>query len=846
MSAVVTLQRTAFRTSRVLDFLSEKDLTAQCGHPSDKWHLVVVKELFDNALDACEEQGIAPQIAVTIDDEGITVADNGSGIPPALVEPLLDFSIKVSSREAYVAPDRGAQGNALKTVVAMPFVLDGQCGRVDVTGGGVRHEIAFSVDRIAQRPVADVSRARAAGSKIRVSWPSAAPSSGTARRVLFLPDRQLDQDAAGSIADRVAEVRRLIEGFAFLNPHLTLSVDAFGDKLRVDATNRAWEKWTPGAPTSPHWYEVEHLERLLGAYIADERRGGRPPRSVREFLAEFRGLSSTVKRKQVLLALDLAGEPLSCLLSDEGREFDHQRVAQLLNAMTAQTRPVPARQLGVIGRDHLAARFAALGVHADSFEYRRVMSDESGLPQLTEVAFGVLSDEAAKRRLVTGVNWSAAWINPFRDLGGDRSLDAILQERRMNPSEPIVLVVHVAHPRVVFTDRGKSAVQARSRDIIKAVEATGKGWTRQVKAEERDASARQHRRNLWAAPARVSLKDICYANMAAAWDTASDGGRLPTHWRQLFYVMRPRCDADPDADRPLRDKTFKQILEGYLAERSPGWDVLRGARGVFKEPHRADGDNGLAMSTLNVRNYLRAPQPDPRPGELPHRFPTHGARHRIAAALICEKEGFDELLGAEQIPERYDLALISTKGISAYAARDLAAGLDVPCFTLHDFDKNGFVMAAGFPFATDIGIRLTDVDEWDLQPEEQSHENPEQTAANLRANGATPEEATFIAAGRRVELNMFTGPQFVEFVEHTLQEHGVEKIVPGRDTLETAWERAVSVNRINALIRGDQPKADLDAPIPPAPRDLADRIHATLAENPAQPWDLALWEHIDG
>jgi hypothetical protein len=70
---------------------------------------------------------------------------------------LLDFSLKVSSREAYVASDRGAQGNALKTIVAMPFVLDGEEGRVEITGGGVEHEIGFSVDRIAQRPVAEVS-----------------------------------------------------------------------------------------------------------------------------------------------------------------------------------------------------------------------------------------------------------------------------------------------------------------------------------------------------------------------------------------------------------------------------------------------------------------------------------------------------------------------------------------------------------------------------------------------------------------------------------------------------------------------------------------------------------------
>ena len=57
-------------------------------------------------------------------NNGITISDNGPGLPPKVVEDILDFSVRVSSREAYVAPDRGAQGNALKTLVAMPFVLD--------------------------------------------------------------------------------------------------------------------------------------------------------------------------------------------------------------------------------------------------------------------------------------------------------------------------------------------------------------------------------------------------------------------------------------------------------------------------------------------------------------------------------------------------------------------------------------------------------------------------------------------------------------------------------------------------------------------------------------------------
>ena len=51
------LNRTTFRTSREMDFFSEKELTTQTGHSIDEWPHVVVKELVDNALDACETGG---------------------------------------------------------------------------------------------------------------------------------------------------------------------------------------------------------------------------------------------------------------------------------------------------------------------------------------------------------------------------------------------------------------------------------------------------------------------------------------------------------------------------------------------------------------------------------------------------------------------------------------------------------------------------------------------------------------------------------------------------------------------------------------------------------------------
>ena len=101
------LKRITLNTSRMLDFCSEKELTAQIGHPRHAWPLVVLKELVDNALDTCEEARAAPQVAVTVNATGITVEDNGPGIPESTIKSVLDFGIRLSSREAYVAPDRG-------------------------------------------------------------------------------------------------------------------------------------------------------------------------------------------------------------------------------------------------------------------------------------------------------------------------------------------------------------------------------------------------------------------------------------------------------------------------------------------------------------------------------------------------------------------------------------------------------------------------------------------------------------------------------------------------------------------------------------------------------------------
>ena len=101
-------------------------------------------------------------------------------MPAKTIKSILDFSSRTSSREAYVSPTRGAQGNALKTIVAMPFVLsDGDRGAVEIGAQGKRHRIDFAVDQIRQQPAIGYAvepADRKNGTEIKVHWPDLACS----------------------------------------------------------------------------------------------------------------------------------------------------------------------------------------------------------------------------------------------------------------------------------------------------------------------------------------------------------------------------------------------------------------------------------------------------------------------------------------------------------------------------------------------------------------------------------------------------------------------------------------------------------------------------------------------
>lgn len=284
------IERVAFTTSRLMEFCTEKELTAQCGHESYEWPRVIIKELVDNAADACEEAEIPPVIKVAIKTgkrgrpTRIVVADNGPGIPPTTIAGIIDYNIRISSREAYMGPTRGRQGNAMKTVLPMSFLLGGKSkGETWIEARGRKHCIQFSVNRIKQEPIVRNIRSRSrvtTGTRVTMFWP--------------------DHYEAKVDAD---EIRELLNQFIWVNPHLSLRFVVDGKTvIRCDASNPTWSKYRACDATSSHWYSLEQFERYAGALIARDQEQRRPTRrkyTTRQFIAQFRGASATDKQKQI-------------------------------------------------------------------------------------------------------------------------------------------------------------------------------------------------------------------------------------------------------------------------------------------------------------------------------------------------------------------------------------------------------------------------------------------------------------------------------------------------------------------------------------------------------------------
>ena len=853
LNAQHKLVRQIFKRDRSLDFFTESGLATQIGYARSYWPAVLLKELIDNALDACESADVVPTVTILLEEDSLTVSDNGPGLPESTVAASLDYAVRVSDKIAYVAPTRGQLGNALKCVWALPYVAgEDSTGVVEVDACGVHHRIEITGSNQAPEIVDTRKNGHVKkGTSVKVHWPGL---------------------ASLTLESETRDFYNAVAQFGCLNPHANFILQRPDAKVATfPASSKHWRKWRADQPTSAHWYSAESFRNLVTAY----RSNGQEGKTVREFVSEFDGLRGSQYQQEVIADAKVTGT-----LGD----LSEGAIKCLLEAMKDATREVLPQRLGVIGPDHFRKTLLALGISENSFKYKKKLGIEDGLPFIVEAAFGVKKRADDVRNLVMGLNFSPTFRVPSQHFENELDATSVYDD------DPVVVAVHQVTPQLRFVTLGKSEIADEKPAIRMALSETIERVTDRYTKKKLQARRYKERHLRQEAldelnderSEKRSEKDViqsaAYQVMEEAYLMASGDGRLPANARQVMYAARPLVLKITGGKCWSKSSYFTQkLLPDYQKEypvETADWNVVYDARGHFREPHTGIS---FGIGTLEVREYVAAW----KTGSTS----TRGPANRFKNALFVEKEGFDSLLEESRLAERFDISILSTKGMSTTSARELIEALDnagVRTFVAHDFDLSGFGIFhtlghdtkrhefETLPNVIDLGLRLTDVQEMRLQSEPYELEQEKDPKIKLREYGASRDELDFLIGeyhaigkrrywdGTRVELNSMTSVQFIAWLERKLVENGVKKLVPEMEILSPIWLDRQKAGALELFkdSNGDQLRAieaqleearaqlqrDFDAQYktPRPPRNLKDQVAEYLRLNPLEPWDTAI------
>jgi hypothetical protein len=342
----------------------------------------------------------------------------------------------------------------------------------------------------------------------------------------------------------------------------------------------------------------------------------------------------------------------------------------------------------------------------------------------------------------------------------------------------------------------------------------------------------------------TSQKDIVLDKLDAVIAKVSGDGEFRFNERQILYSLRPIVM--DESGKELKTANFKKIITEYESEHGEIPGMYREPRGSIYHPHRKQT---ITLGTLMVEDYERP-------------------AWAFNKVIYIEKEGFSEALKEARWAERHDCMLMSSKGFSTRAARDLVDKLaahdePVTIFCVHDADAAGTMIYQSFQAATkaraarkvkivNLGLEPWEAIEMGLAVEtvEEGEGDRRKAVADyvLERDGESPGEApdgedwANWLQTHRIELNAMTTPQFIEWLDSKLDSYG--KLVPPHDVLKTELDQriegkvrlAVAERILREAGFENQAAAAIAAIRKPTPAVLAEGIEALFEREPDREW----------
>jgi hypothetical protein len=462
-------------------------------------------------------------------------------------------------------------------------------------------------------------------------------------------------------------------------------------------------------------------------------------------------------------------------------EIDSPEAARLLREARAVAKPVNPKRLGAVGPQGFPGHAYAISYGEARFGAKPL---EAVIPFAVEAwaIKAVTTESSARSGNVASVSVNrtpiAADFLMRRDKTELNLFGCGLRHTVAKTPQggDVTLWLNVMTPYMPITSDGKEPNLAPFVDAI--ADAAGKAVR---KARGASASGR-------------SQKDVVLDHLVEVINEVSGGeSRYRFGERQLFYRLRPIVMAE--TRRELKIGNFKAIITDYEAEHGDIPLMYHEPRGSITHPHSGET---ITLGTLMVEEYERP-------------------AWNFNKLLYIEKEGAQEALKQDRWLERHDCAVMSSKGFSTRAARDLIDKLaehdePVEVFCAHDADASGTMIYQTLPEATrargarkikiiNIGLEPWEAVEMGLEVETVEAGERHKPVADYIARDGGVDDVDWDEwlQTHRVELNAMTTPELIDWLDQKMETYGDGKLVPPDHVLVSELA-AESEKRLRAQI----------------------------------------------
>jgi hypothetical protein len=596
------------------------------------------------------------------------------------------------------------------------------------------------------------------------------------------------------------------------------------EQALVMATGSSYYKGT----SSPFWYDTDSFFDLSTSAPKDT--------TVRQFIETFDGC--TGKRAGEIAEPFKDGATYRLI-----RDLKKSETEQLLKRARAAAVPVKHQRLGLVGADVFGDNGFYYAKNEGTFT-PSLIDNHAEIPFVVEVwAYVTTVNPTAAlyiNRTPVCQSLSIGWRSE-----GNKTEDKYLTLAGLGISDdeylftipgikkPISVNINIITPYIPITSTGKSPdLYLLTSVISQTIETAARKAIKAKSREDTDCKKKDR------------IIDFIFEYIPEAAEHT--GGGMYFGQRNLFYTLRKMWENTGDK-RELQWGTFQQYVTDYELENGAIPLMTRDNRGAIYHPH--DGTE-IPLGTLSVDHYTR-------PEWIFNKM------------LFVEKEGFFEAMKQAHWPETNDCVLISSKGNATRAAKDVIdliaeTGEPVTVYAVHDADAYGTVIYEKLQEATkarparkieivNIGLEPWTAVIMGLSPEKTAIKEKTAPVADYVREYDRDHGTHWVKwlQSYRIEINQFTTPQFIQYVDDQIAKYGDPgKVIPPDVVIQTKLDSYIeelihekALEHLQAEIEAKE--AELKARIVGVDiKTVRDFVVEHLEEVPTDSWKDAVVEYV--